>query len=247
MRFAIVAKIIRYSRSILHDFFALFFLAVENTKRIFVKSRLALTAHKVQICAYVLFQSLVVFRATLGTTDAVYVEFEFFKSDSSQESRNKRNDFRVCGRRIASVAFHSELMVFAKSAVLRFLIAENACDIIRFHRHNTLMQTVFDKATRNACRAFGAKRHASSALVVKSVHFLRHDVGGFTHSAKEKFGMLKHWRADFFESELARHFSCDAFDVMPFVCFLRQHVLCALGYVYHLCPSYFVSDTFRIR
>ena len=192
-----------------------------------------------QVCADVLFQRLVVFCSALGTTYAVDVEFEALESHFSQEGRGKRNDFSVCARTVRTVTFHAELMVLSESAVLRFFIAENACDIVRFHRHNALMQAVFDKTARNACRAFGAQSHTSAALVVKSVHFLRHDVRRFANAPQKEFGVLEHRRANLFESETSRNFSCDVLDVVPLVCLLRKHIFSSLGYVYHIASMLF--------
>ena len=124
--------------------------------------------------------------------------------------------------------------MFAKSAVLRFLVAENACDIIRLHWHNALLQSVFDKATRNAGSAFGAQSHTSSALVVKSVHFLRNDIRSLTDTAQEKFGMFEHRRAYFLKSEFRRRLSCYVLDIVPLVCLLWQHIFCAFGNINHI-------------
>lgn len=162
-------------------------------------------------------------------TYAVEVEFERFKSHAFEKRVSKGNDLDVRRGQIASVQFDAELMMFAKSAVLRSFVTEHGSEIIRFHRHNALRKAVFYERTRNARRTFGAQRHTSVSLVKECVHFLCHDVGGFADASLEKFGMLEHRSAYFLETEQRRGFARFAFDIVPFVSVFGQHILGALG------------------
>lgn len=114
--------------------------------------------------------------------------------------------------------------MFAKSAGLRTFVSENGRDVISLHGKRSRIQTVFDKTSRNARRAFRFQRDRAVAFVEKGVHFLIDDVCRIAHAAQEQFGMFKSRRADFFDVEKARRFTDGVFDIMPFVTVLGEDV-----------------------
>ena len=224
MLFAVVAKIIEDNGCVRVDFLAFFFLAVENTQGVFVKPFPARFAHIVDMVFVIFFQRFVVFLSARRTAYAVDIERKVVKTEPCEQRFCNRNRLDVHFRAVTAVKLHAELVMFAKSARLRTFVSENGRDIISLHGKRPRVQTVFDKTSRNARRAFRFQRDRAVAFVEKGVHFLIDDVRRIAHAAQEQFGMFKSRRADFFDVEKARRFTDGVFDIMPFVTVLGEDV-----------------------
>ena len=228
MSAAVVAQIVEHDGRVLDDRAAALFLAVEDAKRILCEPLAAGRAHLVDVRAEILFERGVVVLAALATADAVEVQFERLYPEPLVDGVQQRDDLDVRRRRRTAEKFDAELVMLAKSARLRSLIAEDRGDVVHLGGLSVGVERVLDESPRDAGGALGLQCHRPAALVVKGVHLLVDDVGGVADSACEQLGVFEDGGAYLADAILCGDASDHAFDVVPFVGFGRGDVLCSL-------------------
>ena len=126
---ATLAEIVRDDRRTDSRRFAALFLAVEKTKRILVKSGLAVFTELALLGFEEVDELLSVLRTAVRIADGVQMEIEIFQSELMENLTSHRDDFRIRKRRGRTEDFQTELVEFTVTAGLRTVIAEHGADV----------------------------------------------------------------------------------------------------------------------
>ena len=126
---ATLAEIVRDDRRTDSRRFAALFLAVEKSKRILVKSGLAVFTELALLGFEEFDELLSVLRTAVRIADGVQMEIEIFQSELMENLTSHRDDFRIRKRRGRTEDFQTELVEFTVTAGLRTVIAEHGADV----------------------------------------------------------------------------------------------------------------------
>ena len=126
---ATLAEIVRDDRRTDSRCFAALFLAVEKTKRILVKSGLAVFTELALLGFEEFDELLSVLRTAVRIADGVQMEIKIFQSELMENLTSHRDDFRIRKRRGRTEDFQTELVEFTVTAGLRTVIAEHGADV----------------------------------------------------------------------------------------------------------------------
>ena len=149
-------------------------------------------------------------------------------AEALEEGIRQRNDLRIRRRRRRAENLNAELMMLSQTSLLDVLIAVVRHDVVSLERQSLGVQGVFQIRTRGGCRALRAQGDGASALVLKGVHFLLHDVRGIADAAVEQLGVLEVRETDLAETILVRDLPEHALYILPFINLGRDDVLGAL-------------------
>ena len=235
MLLAIITKEVEHNGSILCNFTANRGLAIKNTHRVAVKSVKTGCAKLVLFTAEISFKCLVIFCSAGGTTDRVYLQRKIFNTKSAKNAFSKGNNLCVCGRLGGAKAFNSKLMKFTKAACLSLFIAVATANVTNLKGQCAVHKTVFNSASNNTCSKFGTKGNASSALVVKGIHFLLNNVGSISNASFKYLGVFENRHPYFFKAVKSCGIKHKLFYKLPFIAVLRQKVASTLYSTVNFC------------
>ena len=144
--------------------------------------------------------------------------------------RPREFDHLSVNRRI-SVAdgLYAKLVVLAKPAGLRTLVAEHRAQVIQPHRLRLIVHPVLQIGPAHWSRSLGAQCELVAAPILKDVHLFFDDVRAFAHAAHKQSRVLKHGAVDAAVPEPTGHVNGLALNVTPVFLFRRQTVGGAAG------------------
>ena len=202
--------------------------AVEQTHGVFLQTRKAGRAKLILVLAEVVAQRLIVLGATFGAADGIELETDIGKTQPVEHRLRHADHFGVGYRRLCAVFLDTELVELSESARLRLFVTVAGHEVARLYGQALVFERVLQNGARGARGAFGAQGYALAALCVKGVHFLLHHVGGLTHSARKKLGVLEHGGAYLLKAVGAAFLAHYIFNELPAVALLGQHILGSL-------------------
>ena len=97
----------------------------------------------------------------------------------------------VQSRVVHADSLHTHLLQLAVAAGLGALVAEEGAVVDQLDGELAAVQVVLNDGTHDARRALRPQGHRTAAPVGESVHFLRHDVGGFADTTGEQRGFFE--------------------------------------------------------
>ena len=180
---AVLAEIVRDDRRTDSRCLAALFLAVEQAKRILVKSCLAVFTELALLGFEEFDELLPILRTAVRIADGVQMEIEILQSEFMENFASHRDDFCIRERRGRTEDFQTKLVEFTVAAGLGTVIAEHGADVEHLMHLLVSIHLMFQiRADSRRC-IFRAQGDRAIASVLEGIHFLRHDVGGIADAA----------------------------------------------------------------
>ena len=142
----------------------------------------------------------------------------------------QRDDLDIGGRLARAEHFGIELVELAKPAFLRAFIAEQRPPGGNLDR-GVLLPAILDIGAGDAGGEFRTQRQRVAAAILETIHFFRHDIGGFAQRARKYRRRLEHRHLDPAKAIKLAH-PVEGFNNMVEARrLLADHVLSAAGFL----------------
>ncbi len=164
-------------------------------------------------------------RPARGTAAGIHAQLVFLNAKFAKDVRPEGDEFRVLGGRRVTEDLYAGLVVLAKAAGLRAVIAKDRPEVEQLLAASLGVEAMIDEGPHDRCGALWPQGKLTAALIGKLVHLFGDDIRAQTQRALEQFAHLKHRGADFSKAVPLKHISDCGFGLYPAGGLSRENVL----------------------
>ena len=197
------------------DLVAAGLLALQDPQGVHLQPPLAVCAQLIAVRPEIGAQGFHICWPAHRIADAVQPDLHLGKAQRLYQPDGQAEDFDIGRRSRRAQHLRSELVVHAKAALLRPVIAEHRGDVVEAHRLRQRAHAVLEVGAHDACGSFRTQREAPPAAVGEGVHLFLDDVRRLAGGTLKDLGVLHDRRADLPVSVAGGKFSDQRLQRLP--------------------------------
>ena len=220
-------KEVQDRRCILYCYLVFFFFRVQDTKRIFLQTTLAILRQGLLERCQIVNQGLTVGRTTLRISKSVEVQFDTLDADFFQEMSCHSNGFHISSWIARAKTLNTNLVELTQTPCLWTLVTEHRAHVVELTwlLHFWGEEFIFHIGTNNRRSSFWTEGNMAVTLVIEIVHFLSYDIRCISDRATDDLVVLKNRRAHFCIVIALENLTGKALNILPLGRFSRQDIL----------------------